>query len=138
MDPYSAEGELINIYNQFYSCQYQDVVDYDTSSLSPENAVPARVLQLRARIALGQADDVLADVKGEKEPELEAVAALAAFTLGKTDAAVEKITSLAESNGENATVQVVGGTVLQAAGKSEEALALLSKHSDNRTFPAWQ
>ncbi|KAK3373469.1 coatomer epsilon subunit-domain-containing protein [Lasiosphaeria ovina] len=77
MDPFSAEGELINLHNHFHQSQYQDVVDFDTAALSPENALPARVLQLRARVALGQADDVLADVQGEAEPELEAVAALA-------------------------------------------------------------
>ncbi|GJC85225.1 coatomer subunit epsilon [Colletotrichum liriopes] len=128
MDPYSAEGELINIHNHFHQGQYQEVIDYDTSALSPENELPARVLVLRARIALGQAEDVLADVQGEKEPELVALGALAESALGKTDAAVKTIEKLAASEGENTTVQIVGGTVLQAAGKSEEALALLSQH----------
>ncbi|OHW94933.1 coatomer subunit epsilon [Colletotrichum incanum] len=128
MDPYSAEGELINIHNHFHQGQYQEVIDYDTSALSPENELPARVLVLRARIALGQAEDVLADVQGEKEPELVALGALAESALGKTDSAVKTIEKLAASEGENTTVQIVGGTVLQAAGKSEEALALLSQH----------
>ena len=131
MDPYSAEGELINIHNHFHQGQFQHAVDFDTSSLSPENALPARVLQLRARVALGEAEDVLADVKGESEPELGAVAALAAQALGQTDAAVKVIGKLAASHADNATVQTLGGTVLQAAGKSEEALALLSQHSGN-------
>ncbi|KAK4148612.1 coatomer epsilon subunit-domain-containing protein [Chaetomidium leptoderma] len=128
MDPYSAEGELINIHNHFHQGQYQDVVDFDVSSLSAENALPARVLQLRARVALGQAEDVLADVQGEAGDELAAVAALAAQALGETDKAVAAIEKLAQSAAENATVQVLGGTVLQAAGKSEEALALLGQH----------
>ncbi|KAF6839061.1 coatomer subunit epsilon [Colletotrichum plurivorum] len=128
MDPYSAEGELINIHNHFHQGQYQEVIDYDTSSLSPENALPARVLTLRARVALGQAEDVLADVQGEKEPELVAIGALAQSALGKEDSAVKTIEKLAASDADNATVQIVGGTVLQAAGKSEEALALLSQH----------
>ncbi|KAK6216723.1 coatomer epsilon subunit [Colletotrichum tabaci] len=128
MDPYSAEGELINIHNHFHQGQYQEVIDYDTSALSPENELPARVLVLRARIALGQTEDVLADVQGEKEPELVAIGALAESALGKTDSAVKTIEKLAASEGENTTVQIVGGTVLQAAGKSEEALALLSQH----------
>jgi len=131
MDPYSAEGELINIHNHFHQGQYQEVVDFDTSSLSAENALPARVIQLRARIALGQAEDVLADVQGESEPALAAVGALAEQTLGKTEAAVNTIEKLAESAADDAIVQVIGGTVLQAAGKSEEALALLSRHSGN-------
>jgi coatomer protein complex subunit epsilon len=133
MDPYSAEGELINIHNHFHQGQYQEVVDFDTSALSAENALPARLLQLRARIALGQADDVLADIKGEKEPELIAMGALAELSLGKADSAVQTIEKLAASPAaENPGVLVIGGTVLQAAGKSEDALALLSKHQGNR------
>ncbi|KAM4063895.1 coatomer epsilon subunit [Hirsutella rhossiliensis] len=128
MDPYSAEGELINIHNHFHQGQYQQVVDFDTSSFSPDNALPARVLQLRARIALGQADDVLAQVRGNSEPELAAIAALAEQSLGKTDSALQAIETLAASAADNVTVQVVGAIVLQAAGKSEEALALLSQH----------
>ncbi|KAK1976575.1 coatomer epsilon subunit [Colletotrichum cereale] len=128
MDPYSAEGELINIHSHFHQGQYQEVIDYDTSALSPENELPTRVLVLRARIALGQAKDVLAEVQGEKGPEMVALGALAESALGKTDSAVKTIEKLAASEGENTTVQIVGGTVLQAAGKSEEALALLSQH----------
>ncbi|KAL7936988.1 coatomer subunit epsilon [Trichoderma chlorosporum] len=128
MDPYSAEGELINIHTHFYQSQYQEVIDFDTSSFSPENALPARLLQLRARLALGQAEDVLADVQGEAVPDLEAVGALAEYNLGKTDSALGTIEKLAASAADNVTVQVIGGTVLQAAGKSEEALALLSQH----------
>ncbi|RYP68572.1 hypothetical protein DL769_005491 [Monosporascus sp. CRB-8-3] len=129
MDPYSAEGELINIHNHFHQGQYQEVIDFDTSAFSAENALPARVLQLRARIALGQAEDVVADIQGESEPDLVAVGALAQQALGKSEEAVKTIEELAASSGDNVTVQVVGGTVLQAAGKSEEALALLSQHS---------
>jgi coatomer subunit epsilon len=131
MDPYSAEGELINIHNHFHQGQYQEVIDFDTSSLSSENALPARVLQLRARVALGQAEDVLADVQGESEPELEVVGALAEQALGRGDAAVKTVQKLVGSAGDNATVQVVGGTVLAAAGLAEEALALLGGHQGN-------
>ncbi|KAH8670946.1 coatomer epsilon subunit-domain-containing protein [Xylariales sp. PMI_506] len=131
MDPYSAEGELINIHNHFHQGQYQEVIDFDTSAFSPENALAARVLTLRARIALGQAEDVIADVQGESEPELVALGALAEQAAGKSDAAVKTIEELATSAGDNAIVQVVGGTVLQTAGKSEEALALLGQHSGN-------
>jgi coatomer protein complex subunit epsilon len=131
MDPYSAEGELINIHNHFHQGQYQEVIDFDVSALSPENALPARVLQLRARVALGQAEDVLADVQGETEPELRAVAALAEEALGNTEKAVQAVEELAKNEGDNATVQVVGGTVLQAAGRAEEALALLGRHQGN-------
>ncbi|KAL2202816.1 hypothetical protein CC79DRAFT_1337472 [Sarocladium strictum] len=123
MDPYSAEGELVNISNHFYQGQWQEVVDFDTSIFSADNALPARVLVLRARLALGQAEDVLAEVKGAKEPDLQAIGALAEYQLGKDS--VSKIESLPT---DNLTVQLVGGTLLQAAGRSEEALALLTQH----------
>ncbi|KAF5551516.1 coatomer epsilon subunit [Fusarium mexicanum] len=128
MDPYSTEGELINIHNHFHQGQYQEVIDFDTSSFSPDNALPARILVLRARLALGQAEDVLEDVKGDSQPELQALGALAQFNLGKADSAVDTIEKLASSAADNTTVQVIGGTVLQAAGRSEEALALLTQH----------
>jgi coatomer protein complex subunit epsilon len=128
MDPYSAEGELVNISNHFYQGQWQEVVDFDTSIFSADNALPARVLVLRARLALGQAEDVLAEVKGAKEPDLQAIGALAEFQLGKDS--VSKIESLPS---DNLTVQLVGGTLLQADGKSEEALALLTQHQGSRT-----
>jgi coatomer protein complex subunit epsilon len=128
MDAYSAEGELINIHNHFHQGQYQAVVDFDTSALSADNALPARVLQLRARVALGQAADVFAELENEKSPELQAVRALAEQAAGRSDEAVQIIEKLADSDGDNVTVQVVGGTVLQAAGRSEEALALLGRH----------
>lgn len=134
MDPYSAEGELINIHNHFHQGQYQEVVDFDTSSFSPENALPAKVLVLRARIALGQAKEVLAEVKGQKEPELEAVGALAEQTLGNEEAAVKTVEALASSSADNVAVQIIGGTVLQAAGKSEDALALLTQHQGSCEF----
>lgn len=131
MDPYSAEGELVNIHNHFHQAQYQEVVDFDTSAFSPENALPARVLGLRAQIAQGRAGDVAAEVQGASEPELRAVGALAKQQLGAADEAVQTIEELAGASGDNAVVQAVGGTVLQAAGRSEEALALLSQHSGN-------
>jgi coatomer protein complex subunit epsilon len=133
MDPYSPEGELINIHNAFHQGQYDQVIDYDTSSLSPENQLPARVLQLRARIALGQADDVVDEIADEDEAEYKAVGALAAFARGEKDDAVKTIEELAGSDdGNNAVVQVLGGTVLAAGGKSDEALALLGRHQGNR------
>ncbi|RDW71530.1 hypothetical protein BP6252_08093 [Coleophoma cylindrospora] len=131
MDPFSAEGELLNIHNHFHQGQWQEVVDYDTAGLSPENALPARVLSLRAQIALGQAEDVIAEVQGEDEPALIAVGALAQLVAGNESEAVKTAEELAEVASDNATVQVLAGTVLQAAGKSEEALALLSQHQGN-------
>lgn len=136
MDPYSAEGELINIHNAFHQGQYEEVVDYDTSSLSPENQLPARILQLRARVALGQADDVIKEISGETDTEYTAVGALAEFARGNKEEAVKTVQELAESEEarDNGVVQVLGGTVLAAAGNGEEALQLLARHQGNRTF----
>lgn len=134
MDPFSAEGELLNLHNFFHQGQYQEAIDFDTAGLSAENKLPARIIALRAQIALGQADDVVADVNGEQEPELIAVGALAEFKTGNEAKAVKTAEKLASEAGDNATVQVLAGTVLQAAGKSEEALALLSQHQGNRMF----
>ncbi|KAL2855842.1 coatomer epsilon subunit-domain-containing protein [Aspergillus pseudoustus] len=132
MDPFSAEGELINIHNAFLQGQYQEVIDFDTTSFSPENNIPARILQLRSRLAVGEADQVLADVEGEKEtPDLAAVQALAQYTAGDADGALQLVQDLVENYPDNASVQVLGATVLQGLGKTEEALAVLGKHQGN-------
>lgn len=139
MDPYSSEGELINIHAAFHQYQYQSVLDdFDPSSFSTENHLPARVLQLRARVALGQGTEVLSEVSGAKEPELVAVGALAELSLGKEDAAAASLEKLLADGGdavaENAIVQVIGGTVLASVGKADEALQLLGRHQGNREF----
>ncbi|KAJ5382458.1 Tetratricopeptide-like helical [Penicillium concentricum] len=132
MDPFSAEGELLNIHSAFHSGQYQNVIDFDTAALSPENQLPAQVLRLRAQIALGQYEESLAEPSIEEDsPDLSAVRALALQSTGKTDAALQLAQELAENYPENNTVQVLAATVLQAQGHSEEALALLSKHQGN-------
>ncbi|PVH89136.1 hypothetical protein DL98DRAFT_647717 [Cadophora sp. DSE1049] len=131
MDPFSAEGELLNLHNFFHQGQFQEAIDFDTAGLSEENKLPARIISLRAQIALGQAEDVVADVQGEQEVELVAVGALADLKAGNESKAVKTAEKLASEAGDNSTVQVLAGTVLQAAGKSEEALALLSQHQGN-------
>ncbi|KAJ5628048.1 hypothetical protein N7490_010276 [Penicillium lividum] len=132
MDPFSAEGELLNIHNAFHSGQYQEVIDFETAALSPENQLPARVLKLRAQIALGQSAEVLVAVSSEEDtPDLAAVKALAQQVLGKTDAALQLAQDLSENYPDNVTVEVLAATVLQAQGLSEEALALLAKHQGN-------
>ncbi|PKS07512.1 hypothetical protein jhhlp_006116 [Lomentospora prolificans] len=131
MDPYSAESELFNIQNHFYQGQYEAVIDYDISSLSPENHTAAQVLVLRAKLAQGKASEVVSEVKGAAEPELAAVGALAAYELGQTEKAVKAVEALAEASSDNATVQIVGGIVLQREGRSDDALNLLGKHEGN-------
>lgn len=121
--------ELLNIYNAFHQGQYETVIDFDTSSFSQDNKIPARILQLRAGIARGQGKDVLANIKKEGDaPDFAAVKAFAQFVTGPTKDAVSAMEVLTDKNSENATVQLLGGTVLQAEGKTEEALSLLSKH----------
>lgn len=132
MDPFSTESELFALQSHFHQGQYAETIDYDISTLSPENHLAAKVLVLRARIALGQAKEVFGEVKGAAEPELQAVAALAACEGGKVEEAAALVEELAASDGENGTVQVLGGIVLYRAGKAEEALALLGKHEGNR------
>lgn len=93
--------------------------------------MPARVLQLRSKIVLGQPEEVLAEIEREDTPDLVAVKTLAQHAAGDTASALHVAQELAEKYSENATVQVLCGTVLHAEGQSEEALALLMKHQGN-------
>jgi len=127
MDPYSAEGELVNIHNAYHQGQYQQVLDFDTSSFSSDNTLPAQLLRLRASLALGKYDDVLSEVKGKKVPDLVAAGLLASYLKGD-ESAVEKAKMLAEKEGDALGVQLMAGTVLARAGMVEEALAVLAKH----------
>ena len=128
----TVHPELLNIHNAFYQGQYQNVIDFDTSSFSPENALPARILQLRAQIANGQAEEVLAEIEGEDTPDMSAVRLFAQCAISDSAAStVEDAEKLAKSSSENPTVQILCGSVLQANGKSEEALTLLAKHQGN-------
>ncbi len=128
-----SKTELLNILNAFHQGEYQTVIDTDSASFSKSNAVQLRVLQLRSQIASGFAEEALADIADEKPdvPDFKAVKALALLATGNTSEALSEAESLASASPENATVQVLGGTVLQAAGKTEEALALLTKHQGN-------
>ncbi|KAF1962139.1 hypothetical protein CC80DRAFT_434924 [Byssothecium circinans] len=127
MDPYSPEGELINIHTAFHAGAYQQVLDFDISSFSSSNALPSRILKLRSQIALGQAQDVASSLAKETTPDLVAVRLLAENELGKN--VLSEVRKLVEKEGqENLTVQLVGGIVLERAGETEEALNVLSKH----------
>jgi len=127
MDPYSPEGELINIHSAFHAGAYQQVLDFDTSSFSSSNKLPIRILQLRSKIALGQAQSVSAELASEKTPDLVAVKLLADYEQGKDVTTQAK--KLAEQHGqENLTVQLCVGIILERAGETEAALEVLSKH----------
>ncbi|KAI5853994.1 coatomer epsilon subunit-domain-containing protein [Tricharina praecox] len=131
MDPFSSEGELLNIHNAFHQGQYSSVVSQSTSSLSPENQLRAKVYILRARIANGEAADVIGELGGADEPDLKAVKAFAEYTTGNTESAVAEIDALVAASSDNRTVQVLGATVLHLEGRSDDALGLLSKHEGN-------
>jgi hypothetical protein len=125
--PTNQPPELINIHTAFHAGAYQQVLDFDTSSFSPSNALPSRVLKLRSQIALGQAKEVASSLAKESTPDLVAVRLLAENEAGKD--VIGDVKKLVEKYGQdNLTVQLVGGIVLERAGETEEALAVLSKH----------
>jgi len=129
MDPYSAEGELVNIHSAFHQGQFQKVIEFETSSFSSANELPAQVLKLRARLALGEYDAVISEAKGAT-PDLVAARTLAEYLKAPAEdsKAVIKAQELAKKEPDNLTVELLCGTVLADAGLVEDALALLSKH----------
>ncbi|KAF8436383.1 coatomer epsilon subunit-domain-containing protein [Terfezia claveryi] len=131
MDPFSSEAELLSIHNAFHQGQLTTVIEHNSSALAPENVIKAQVYKYRARIALGEAEEVSAELEGEDSPELAAVKALAVYTTGNTSVAAADIARLISSSSNNGTVQVIGGIILHLEGKSDDAVALLSKHQGN-------
>ncbi|RVX71791.1 hypothetical protein B0A52_04190 [Exophiala mesophila] len=127
MDPFSGEGELLNISTAFYTHSYQAVLDFETASLSAENQKTAQILKYRAQIALGQSSSVLSTLKSPKDAASKAIVALAQQR-SDPSTALSTASALAESDPEDAIVQVVAGTVLTAAGEYASAIDLLSKH----------
>lgn len=134
----------MNLHNAFHQHAYAKVLSHNLTQTSSTAYLPARVLQLRARIALGQQSAVLADIAGEEEeeedaPDLAAVKALALYTSNPTTtepqsnpqalglALAEKLAAAATTP-TNAAAQILAATVLAAANRTDEALALLSNH----------
>jgi coatomer protein complex subunit epsilon len=132
MDPFGSEGELVNIHTAFIQGQYQSVLDdFDASDFSDSNKIPIQILRYRAQCALGQYDKVLSgisDSDAKRTPDLAAVKLLAAYSQKPSDKLVSDAETLASASGDNLTVQLLVGTILARAGKSDQALALLSKH----------
>ena len=135
MDPFSSDGELVNIHTAFIQGQYQLVLsDFDSSDFSESNRLAVQVLQHRAQIELGQSAKVLSAVSAanaSSSPDLAAVRIYATFASkggAQDDAAVAEAEALAEQQDDNLTVQLLCGTVLARAGKQEQALQLLAKH----------
>lgn len=132
MDPFSSEGELVNVHTAFIQGQYQSVIDdYESSSFSPENKLPIEILQHRARCSLGLYDEVISaisDKEAKQTPDLAAVRTYASYLQKGSDSAVTEAERLAETSGDNLSVQLLSGSILARAGKQEQALQLLAKH----------
>ncbi|KAL9062381.1 MAG: hypothetical protein Q9157_008970 [Trypethelium eluteriae] len=123
--------ELVNIHSAFHQGQFSKVLsDYSPATFSTPNQLPARVLQLRARLALGEYDGVISEVKGDSTPDLEAIKVLAEFLKDPENgvSAAQAGEQLAEKAGDNLTVQICCSTVFAAQENYEQALALLAKH----------
>lgn len=122
--------ELLNITTAFYTHAYQTVLDFDTSSLSSENKRTAQILKFRSQIALGQSSAVVSSLKTSQDAVSRSIVALAQQAVGNPSA-VETASALADSDGEDAVVQICAGTVLAAGGEYAKAVDLLSKHQGN-------
>lgn len=127
MDPFSGEGELLNITTAFYSHDYSSVIDFDTSSLSSQNKASAQILKYRAQIAQGQSSAVISSLKSAKDPTSRSIVALAQQAAGDSKG-LATAEELAESESEDAVVQVCAGSVLATAGEYAKAIELLQKH----------
>ena len=135
MDPFSTDGELVNIHTAFIQGQYTSVLsDFTPSDFSPSNTIPVQILQYRAQCALGQYSEVISSISDSdaaSTPDLAAARTYAAYLQSGAPAdgdAVTEAEKLAEKHGENLSVELLCGTVLARAGKSEQAVALLQKH----------
>jgi coatomer protein complex subunit epsilon len=133
MDPFSAEGELVNIHTAFIQGQYQSVIDdYEATSFSPDNQLPIEILQHRARCALGHHDQVLTSIPpttAAQTPDLGAMLAYASHLSDPTSPTpISTAEDLARTASDNLTVQLLCGTVLARAGHADQALHLLAHH----------
>ncbi|KAI4717506.1 hypothetical protein E4T48_06317 [Aureobasidium sp. EXF-10727] len=133
MDPYSAEGELVNMHTAFIQGQYQQVIDFDTSIFSAPNQPAAQILQYRAQLALQDYSSVASAISSSdasSNPSLAAIKTYASYAASdfSSDSAVSQAESLSQSNSDDLTVQLLCGAVLARAGKTDEATALLSNH----------
>ncbi|KAK4556977.1 hypothetical protein LTR86_005958 [Recurvomyces mirabilis] len=132
MDPFSSDGELVNIHTAFIQSQYTSVLsDFNTSDFSSSNHLPVQVLQYRAQCALGQYDEVIgsiSDSNAKSTPDLAAVRTYASYLQTGSAGAVKEAERLAEQHAENLTIQLLCSTILARSGKNEAALTLLSKH----------
>ena len=127
MDPFSGEGELLNITTAFYSHDYSSVIEFDTSPLSAQNKASAQILKYRAQIATGKASSVISSLKSSKDSASRSIVALAQQASGESEA-LGTAEELAESESEDPVVQICAGSVLAMAGEYAKAIELLQKH----------
>ena len=71
---------------------------------------------------------MISEIKGESGPDYAALKAFALYSQGKQEQAEKEVDKLIETEDTNGTVQLLGGTVLQGVGRTEDALSLLGKH----------
>lgn len=119
------DEKLLNLYNIFYQGQFEKAIEYDTNELTEDSKLVARVLQLRAQIALGNLDEVIDEVHQKIEPEFIALRALAKILKRNEAEALSTVESLGAVKG---IALILVATTLQIAGKSEEALSMLADH----------
>lgn len=131
-DPFSADGELVNIHTAFIQSQYNSVMaDYTPSDFSASNSLPVQILQYRAQCALGQYDEVIgaiSDSDAQRTPDLAAVRTWASYLQKGDDGAVAEAERLAASHGDNLTVQLLCSAILARSGHEDQALQLLAQH----------
>jgi coatomer protein complex subunit epsilon len=113
---------LFTIQQAFYNGDYNQVVNLDISGLKESNKLKASVLVARAKIYLGKAKQVSAELSGNKE--LEIVREYADYKQGRKNA-LANIEKIIEKQSTNEIVQFIGGLALVAEGRHAEALTLL-------------
>lgn len=122
--------ELYLIQLAYYSGDYERVIEIGSADFSAVNVPSAQVLVARAKIALGQAEDVVTEYANvtDEQADLGAVRALALYTLGNKEASVESIDSIIAESKDNHNVQYLGGIILVLENRLDEAIELLSLH----------
>jgi len=123
--------ELYPIRSAFYQGNYQHVINEPVDNLTRSDE--GQLYKYRARIELGQASTVLAEMEdaGTTGAGFEAVKAYAEYRMGNKEKAMQELEELIQADADDGTVQVIGATMLYGEGRTEEAFELLSKHENN-------
>jgi coatomer protein complex subunit epsilon len=135
--------ELFAIRNLFALGSYQSVINDISSArvtLSESAALEAKVFLYRAYIAQGKYNLVISEINSSHPVELQAVKLLAVYMQAnaKGDATAKSgtVTQIMEllsegTNAINATIQIVGATILYNESLLEDALKVLYSHGRN-------